>query len=189
MTITLGWQGPPDDTDIALMWDDGGNDAFQRGGCFAACHSDLPGMSRDNGQRTGKYLWSSRSQQQRIGQPSLRRSAAELEQLLAQGDFVELWRITLASGEIDVATVLDDVSWQPSNLIQINKTYTNGYWTVALTVPLNNTISLKPFTPDGKYTFGIALHGAVNPAGRHWVSLPLTMSFAGDETDFKVEQQ
>jgi hypothetical protein len=48
---------------------------------------------------------------------------------------------------------------------------------------------LKPFTPDGKYTFGIALHGAVNPAGRHWVSLPLTMSFAGDETDFKVEQQ
>jgi hypothetical protein len=74
-------------------------------------------------------------------------------------------------------------------LIQINKSHTKGHWTVALTAPLNNTNSLKPFTPDGKYTFGIALHGAVNPAGRHWVSLPLTMSFAGDETDFKVEQQ
>lgn len=189
MTITLGWQGPPDDVDLALMWDDGGNDAFRRGGCFAACHSDLPGMSRDRGQHTGKYLWSSRSQLQRIGQPSLRRPAAELEQLLAEGDFVELWRVKLASGDVDVATLLADVDWQPGNLIQINKSYTNGYWMVALTVPLNNTNSLKPFTPDGKYTFGIALHGAVNPAGRHWVSLPLTMSFAGDETDFKVEQQ
>ncbi|MEE4143780.1 MAG: cytochrome c3 family protein [Halieaceae bacterium] len=189
MTVTLDWQGPPDDTDIALMWDDGGNDAFRRGGCFAACHSDLPGMSRDRGQHTGKYLWTSRSQQQRIGQPSLLRPAPELERLLAEGDFVELWRVKLATGEVDVAILLAEVNWQPGKLIQINKTYSNGHWTVALTAPLNNTNSLKPFTPDGKYTFGIALHGAVNPAGRHWVSLPLTMSFTGDETDFKVERQ
>ena len=189
ITVTLDWQGPADDADIALMWDDGGNDAFRRGGCFAACHSDLPGMSRDNGQHTEKYLWSSRSQQQRIGQPSLRRSAAELENLMAEGDFVEMWRVRLATGEVEVATLLADVDWQPSNLIQINKSHTKGHWTVALTAPLNNTNLLKPFTPDEKYTFGIALHGAVNPAGRHWVSLPLTMSFAGDETDFKVEQQ
>jgi hypothetical protein len=189
MTITLVWQGPADDTDIALMWDDGGNDAFQRGGCFAACHSDLPGMSRDRGQHTGKYLWSSRSQRQRIGQPSLLRPAAELEHLLAEGDFVEIWRAQLSTGELEVAALLADVDWRPENLIQINDSYSNGQWTVALTAPLNNTKSLKPFTPDGKYTFGIALHGAAGPGEGHWVSLPLTMSFSGDETDFKVERQ
>jgi cytochrome c-type protein NapC len=52
-----------------LMWGmRASNSAFTRGGCFAACHSDLPGMSRDRGQQQGKYLWSSRVQQQAIGQ-------------------------------------------------------------------------------------------------------------------------
>jgi hypothetical protein len=74
-------------------------------------------------------------------------------------------------------------------LIQINENYADGYWTVALTAPLNNTGLPKPFTPDGKYTLGIALHGAANPGGKHWVSLPMSLSFSGDETDFKVEQQ
>ena len=189
MTITLGWDGAQDDTDIALMWDDGGNDAFRRGGCFAACHSDLTGMSRDRGQQTEKYLWASRLQQQRIGQPSVVRDSTELETLLAAGDFVELWRVRLATGEIDTATLLADLSWETTNLIQINKTYKDGHWTVTLTAPLDDTKLLKPFTSEGKYTFGVALHGAGNPGGKHWVSLPMTLSFAGDETDFMVEQQ
>ncbi|MCB1710871.1 MAG: hypothetical protein KDI10_19365 [Halioglobus sp.] len=54
---------------------------------------------------------------------------------------------------------------------------------------MNNTGMSKPFAPGGKYTFGVALHGAGNPGGKHWVSLPMTLSFDGDETDFKVEQQ
>ncbi|MBP6701602.1 MAG: NapC/NirT family cytochrome c [Halioglobus sp.] len=189
LTLTLRWQGPPDDADVALMWGDGGSDAFRRGGCFAACHSDLPGMSGDRGQNTGKYLWDSRAQLQRVGQPSMTKSAAELEALQAEGNFVEMWRVRLASGQVEVAALLADVSWQPSNLIQINKNYMDGWWTVALVTPLNNTASLKPFAPDGKYTFGVALHGAANPGGKHWVSLPMTLSFTGDETDFKVEQK
>lgn len=80
-------------------------------------------------------------------------------------------------------------AWQPGNLIQINKSYGQGQWTVAMTAPMNNTGMSKPFAPGGKYTFGVALHGAGNPGGKHWVSLPMTLSFDGDETDFKVEQQ
>lgn len=189
LVITLDWAGPEDDSDISLMWDDGGSEAFRRGGCFAACHSDLPGMSRDRGQHTAKYLASSRSQRERLGRPSLQKSAAELEQLMTAGDFVDMWRVQLASGTLETASILAGVAWEPTNLIQINKNYSNGHWTVALTIPLNNTDSPKPFTPDGKYTFGIALHGVVNSGGKHWVSLPMTMSFAGDETDYKVEQR
>lgn len=189
LDITLQWTGPENDSAISLMWDDGGSEAFRRGGCFAACHSDLPGMSRDRGQGTAKYLGSSRAQRERLGQPSLLKSPEELAEQLAAGDFVEMWHVQLADGTLKTAKVLANVSWKATNLIQINKTYSNGQWTVALTVPLNNTNSPKPFTPDGKYTFGIALHGAVNSGGRHWVSLPLTMSFGGDETDFKVEQR
>ena len=86
LTVTLTWQGPEDDVDIALMWDDGG-EAFRRGGCFAACHNDLPGMSADRGQHTGKYLWASRSQLQRVGRPSLVRNANRVGRAEGGGRF------------------------------------------------------------------------------------------------------
>ena len=35
--------------------------------------------------------------------------------------------------------------------------------------------------------FGIALHGADNQGSGHWVSLPLTLSYDGEDTDFKIE--
>ncbi len=39
----------------------------------------------------------------------------------------------------------------------------------------------------GGCTFGIALNGANNPGGKHWGSLPMTLSFGGDDTDFTAE--
>ena len=189
LVVTLQWRGPENDADIAMMWGDDGSDAFRRGGCFAACHSDLPGMSRDSGLQTGKYLWTSRQQEHRIGQPSQPRDAAALEQLMAAGEFVELWRVRLDAPQAEMASVLEGVSWRTADLIQINKSYDRGWWTVVLRRSLRNTDGALSFTPAGKYTFGVALHGAGNPGGQHWVSLPLTLSFSGDETDFEVEQE
>ena len=167
LIISLAWEGPAQDRMLALMWDDGGSEAFTRGGCFAACHSDLPGMSLDSGAGS---------------------SPAERAQLMAAGEFVSLWQLQLDSGKLQTATLLDSLDWLPANLIQINKNYVDGHWTVELRAPLDNTGLQKPFTADKKYTFGIALGGDANRGGRHWVSLPLTLSFAGDETDFKVER-
>jgi hypothetical protein len=92
---------------------------------------------------------------------------ADLETLLAEGNSVAMWRVRLATRKIEVAALLADVSWQSTDLIQINKNYVDGYWTVALTAPLNNTALLKPFTVDGRYTLGIALHGAANQGACH----------------------
>lgn len=150
--ISLAWEGSAQDRMLALMWDDGGSEAFRRGGCFAACHADLPGKS------------------------------------MTDGEFLSLWQLQLDSGKLQMATLLNDLEWLPANLIQINKSHVDGRWTVELRAPLDNTDLEKPFTADRKYTFGIALGGAGLPDGKHWVSLPLTLSFAGDETDFKVEQ-
>ena len=46
---------------------------------------------------------------------------------------------------------------------------------------------LVKFDPQTRYTFGIALHGSANPGAGHWVSLPQTLSYSGDDTEFKVE--
>ncbi|MCB1854054.1 MAG: NapC/NirT family cytochrome c [Halieaceae bacterium] len=189
LVITLTWQGSGEDRLLALMWGDSNSDAFSHGGCFAACHADLPGRPRDRGQQLGKYLWGARRQGALPGEASTPRPAPERAQLMADGDYATLWELPLEGSELRLATVLDGLDWLPGNLIQINKTHVDGRWTVELRAPLNNTGIGKPFTVDEKYTFGIALGGAGNPGGQHWVSLPLAFSFAGDETDFKVEQQ
>lgn len=188
LIVSLTWQGPPDDKSIALMWGDGGSEAFRRGGCFAACHADLPGMRRDSGAKTEKYLWASRTDRPLTGMTAPAKNASELGQLMSAGGFVTLWKLELGTGKLEVATLLEGLDWLPSNLIQIKESYMDGSWAVELRAPLNNTSINKPFSRDGKYTFGVALSGAGNPGGEHWVSLPMTFSFAGDETDFKVEQ-
>lgn len=189
LLVSLYWEGGRDDSTLALMWGDGGSEEFTRGGCFAACHSDMPGMSHDSGSQTGKYLRASRLQQGQLGQPPLLKSPAELAALRSEGEFVALWRLQLASGELATALLLEDVNWQPRNLIQIKESHMDGAWTVELAAPLNNTGVVLPFSPDGKYTLGIALNSGGNPGGKHWVSLPMTFSISGDETDFTVEQQ
>jgi len=185
--VTLQWQGPEDDADIAMMWGDGSSDSFRRGGCFAACHSDLPGMSRDRGQQTEKYLWVSRSQQHRIGQPSMLKDKAELSRLIEEGDFVEMWRVQLDSGAVETATLLADVNWQAAKLIEAQTSYKDGHWTVDLWRSASSDPARKQFTPEGRYTFGLALHGAENPGNKHWVSLPLSFSFEGNDTALMVE--
>ena len=187
LVIKLQWQGPQDDKAIALMWGDGNNEAFRRGGCFAACHSDMPGMSRDRGQQTSKYLGVSREQRQSIGQPAIIKDQAALQKLQAQGQFAEIWRVNLDSTTVEKALILSEMNWQPQNLISINKSYSAGLWRIALRLDMNNTGEGVNLVPEGKYTFGIALNGANNPASGHWVSLPMTLSFGGDETEFTAE--
>ena len=79
------------------------------------------------------------------------------------------------------------MDWQPEKLIQINKSYQNGQWRLALRRNMHNTKIGLSFIPVSKYTFDIALNGASNPGHDHWVSLPLALSFGGDETDFTAE--
>ena len=106
--MILEWRGERDETDIALMWGTPQSGApFNRGGCFAACHSDLPGMSRDRGQQMDKYLPASRLQQRSPGSPSAVRDKEELAQMLAAGQFAVLWRVRLNSGIAEAATLLD----------------------------------------------------------------------------------
>jgi predicted CXXCH cytochrome family protein len=188
MVMDLSWQGKKDDADIAFMWSDGTNGAFRRGGCWAACHSDMPGMSRDRGQDLGKYLSVSRSQQQRIGQPPIDKGASELQALMAGGNFVELWRIDLQKGgKVDVATLLAGLNWLDNSGVQARASFKAGSWTVKISRPNRPAAPLKTFIPGKRYTFGMALHGADRSGAEHWVSLPMTFSLDGDDTDFLAD--
>ncbi len=188
MQLKLSWKGKADDADIAFMWSDGTNGAFRRGGCWAACHSDMPGMSRDRGLELGKYLAESRSQQQRIGRPPITKGPAELNAMMATGNFVELWRIDLQKGgKAKVAALLSGLKWIDDSGITASAAYNNGSWTVNITRPNRPTAPLKSFMPGKRYTFGMALHGKDRTGAQHWVSLPMTFSLDGDDTDFLAD--
>ena len=162
------------------MWGGSGSEAFQRGGCFAACHKDMAGMSHDSELQTPKYLQISRD-------GDSIKDAAALQQLREAGIFAEMWRIPLHSATLERTLLLADAGPLPEKLISINKQYKKGLWSVVLRYRLDNTSGGVDFTNQAEYTFGIALNGAANPGHGHWVSLPLTLSFGGEETDFTAE--
>jgi predicted CXXCH cytochrome family protein len=188
LQVMLRWPGAASDASISLMWgDDAGSAAFRRGGCFAACHDDMTGMGRDRGQKTAKYLAVSRARLQGIGQPAQRRPGAELTALVEQGNVVEFWQINLNGGQASAtaAALLAEPIRDHSSRLSASASHEQGIWTVSVRRPL--AAGLKPFRADAKYTLGIALNGAANPGGRHWVSMPMTLSLGGDDTDFRVD--
>ena len=187
--MVLQWRGDRDESDLSLRWGTRDSDQpFSRGGCIAACHSDLPGMSRDRGQKTGKYLWASRVQQQALGQPAIVKDASELEQMMADGQFVVLWNINLNSGEVRAATLLEDIHWRPDAPIRASSSYQGGVWTVKIRRDLKyQPEHLMKFQREDRFTFGIALHGADNPGAGHWVSLPMTLTYDGEDSVFRVK--
>lgn len=188
LVVMLAWYGSADDAGIAIMWGDEGDETVRRGSCFAACHSDMPGMTADRGQRVEKYLWASRSQQRSIGKPAITRGPDELAELVSQGVFAELWHMTLgAEPAATSATVLAGTQWHSDNRLRGTAKFDNGRWQVELRRALSGQPGSKSFTMEGKYTLGVALNGAENPGGKHWVSLPMTLSLTGDETDFKAQ--
>ena len=188
LLLTISWAGDALDRQLALLWGDGTNDAVARGGCFGACHADMPGMRRDYGVQVGKYLWAAQAQQREVGQPALYKNDAELAQLVSEGNFAELWRIRLgAEPTFEVGTVLAGIDWMEQSPLGGSASYSDGRWTVTLRRPMAGSAGMISLEPEGKYTVGLSLSGQSNPGGRHWVSLPHTFSLTGNETDFRVD--
>jgi predicted CXXCH cytochrome family protein len=180
----LSWAGGADDTDVSLMWGFGEYEPFRRGGCWAACHGDMPGMSLSRDSGVDKYLWSALEQRRQIGQPAIFKSEAELAASMARGDFAELWRIDLQGKTARIATLLDRIDWLPGDLVTGEAEFEDGTWTASLRRPLIPGASLQPIEADRRYTFGVALHGQAHRGASHWVSLPMTLSMDKDDTDF-----
>ncbi len=124
---------------------------------------------------------------QHAGQAPVIKQARALEELLAQGEFAELWRIQLQSATVQESLVLAGAHWEPASSISVDQRYQDGQWRVTIRRKLSGAVSRLGFGENDKYTFGVALNGATRPGGSHWVSLPMTFSVDGDETDFRVE--
>jgi nitrate/TMAO reductase-like tetraheme cytochrome c subunit len=187
LLISLSWRGAAADQQVSIMWGDSGSREFSRGACWAACHRDMPGMKRDRGQGLEKYLAASRDRQYQIGRPVQTLPQAELDKLMAEGNYVELWQLSLEQGaSARSASILARINWSEKSTLQGSASFRNGRWTATFSRPLAGIDGQKGFTRQGRYTFGVALQGAGQTAAAHWVSLPLTFSLTSKDTDFAV---
>jgi len=178
LDLRLQWpaKGPgASKSDIAFMFDDGSVSAATLTGCWATCHSDLPGMSNDAGQKLTKYLTQSRTKVTRTGGGELYQPEARLEELAAHGTFLEYWHAALEAGAPAAAEdgyVLEKRHESEAPLVRAEGGLSNGVWTVVLSRPL---VVAKPDRKDfveGKtYTFGLAVHDGDAKGRFHRVSL------------------
>jgi predicted CXXCH cytochrome family protein len=184
LVTTLSWAGAEDDTRISLMWGFGDNPVLRRGGCWAACHGDMRGMTLEGGGVADKYLWSSLARRPEPGKPSIARADTELAREIAAGNFAELWSIDLRSGSIAVNTLLAGISPLQETGVTAEVSFGNGRWIAVVRRPQSPPAPLVALAQGRAYTFGIALHGMGRAGSDHWVSLPMTLSMDDDDTDF-----
>ena len=181
---TLSWEGPAEQEQISMMWGFGDYEPLERGGCWAACHGDMGGMSFGNGSAQPKYMWASRAQQRVINQQALVKDEDALAEEMAAGHFAELWRIDLRNGDLLVGTILAEPVYLTDTGLTASVEHSDGSWTVEVTRPVAPGAPLLTLSPDERYTFGVALHGKGRKGAKHWVSLPMTLSRDREDTDF-----
>ena len=170
---------------VAVMLDSGSSDEFSSSGCWASCHSDLPGMTRDRGQGLTKYLTSSRRQLRSVGRPAITHDADELAAMRADGQYLELWRASLdSSSRIETFSILESRRPDSEPRVSAQVARDGDAWTVTFTKPLVS--NGKSISIEQDYTFGVAVHGVAKEGAEHWVSLPLTFGLDSKTADFRI---
>lgn len=155
--------------------------------CWAACHSDLPGMSDDAGKDLTKYLPSSRERMTRTGGSDNFKSAEELDAELDQGAFLEYWTALLDDdGQVGVRdgyflearVINEDVAIEAAAQRQ------DGRWVVALSRPLMPQGGPRKTLEKGQtYPISFAVHEAHTKGRRHYVSFPLAVTIGEDSVE------
>lgn len=155
-------------------------------GCWAACHTDLPGMADAADPSLTKYLPGSRNKMTATGGGSDIRTPAELAQQLAQGQYLEYWQLALQDGAVTSAG--------------------DGYFLEKRTANADSAVSgsgsagpdcslqlVRPLAPGGEarhalkegeeYTLSIALHANHASGRHHFTSLPLRFRLGEGEAE------
>jgi hypothetical protein len=114
-------------------------------------------------------------------------SDADLERLVKDGNYAEMWKIDLNQGRIRAARLLSHIEWRQDAEIVSSVDISDGRWSVVIKRPIRTQAGMKGVVPGRSYTFGLALHGQGRKGAEHWVSLPMTFSLDGDDTDFLAE--
>lgn len=174
---------------ITVMLDDGSVREASRAGCWSSCHDDAMGMaSAPAGGKIEKYLGASRTKLTRQGGGTNYKPAAALDQLVAQGAFMEYWQAQLNPGKAAKAVggyLLDKRHQNSATPVRAEAEFHGGEWIVTLSRPLKAAgRGQKPLAAGKTYMVAFALHDGYADHRHHYVSLEHTLTLDGGKTDF-----
>ncbi|XOV90431.1 MAG: ethylbenzene dehydrogenase-related protein [Pseudomonadota bacterium] len=183
--VRLSWPASETDATVTMMIGDNSIREAERAGCWGACHSDLDGMADSQGLK--KYLSASRTKLSRTGGGENYKSDAEIADLMAKGQFLEMWQARLTPGEPASARdgyVLKDHDYNASPAVSAEATYRNGEWHVVLARPLVGGGATRHDLESGMtYPVAFAIHEGMT--GRHhYVSLDFSLALGQGDADF-----
>lgn len=174
---------------VTMMFDDGSVVEATRAGCWGACHDDAHLMASDPGGDVDikKYLARSRTKLTRHGGGLNMKPDAELDELRANGYFLEYWQARLnhnAPGVAYKGHILETREDAASDEITSDVQYAHGEWTVILSGPLAGEGPYsKTFEPGKTYSVGFAIHDAHADRRFHHVSFEHTLVLDQGEAD------
>jgi cytochrome c-type protein NapC len=157
-------------------------------GCWAACHSDLPGMqdALTDAELT-KYLPGSRNKMSKTGGGSDIRTAAELDTQLTEGKYLEYWQVVLddqglqsvSDGYFLEGRVANDDSAATATASSSDKK-----WTVEIVRPLKPGGKSRHALSEGvEYTLAVALHQNHASGRHHYTSFPMRFVLGAGEAE------
>lgn len=166
--------------------------AFDRGGCWSACHDDLEGMPSDAGNELTKYLTDSRSKVTRQGGGENYKSADALSSLLEEGKFIEYWQALLNKGSASPADgyILDKMHENQTPAVSVEAENLDGNWVVVLSRSLNTPGTGRRQLASGAVVpIGIAIHDAYADGRHHHVSFERTLGIDSGKADIVAAKQ
>lgn len=187
---TPGYAMPGDDKDteikLAVIIGDQSLPMFERGGCWAMCHDDLPTMSGAHpNSRATLYLKAARASAGTAALPT-----AELGSLLAGGRFLEYWQLRVNRGRpaaVWDGLILDGRKDHPSPRINGVARLEGDRWVVELSRPLVvGRPGHKDIVPGRTYTLAFALHDDYAAKRFHLVSLERSFAIGNGDAEIRA---
>lgn len=177
-----------------MMLNAGTVTAAKLGGCWATCHADVETMPHAApGSELTKYLASSRTKVTREGGGESYKPAAALEQMLADGELMELWQAKLNPEQPPVAAdgyVLERRHMRDAPAVTATAERSGDDWTVVLSRPLQAPgPGYFDLAPGEVYVVGFAVHDSHAAHRFHHVSFEYTLAIDSGEADFVARRQ
>ncbi|WP_371170535.1 NapC/NirT family cytochrome c [Aliiroseovarius sp. 2305UL8-7] len=207
-----GKMDPDNQIKVGMMITGQGIEMGEQVGCWATCHADNTYMPFDPGAEAiaangdvaaqlqadktiTKYLAESRTKIEVKGRRGKAqggwdqlKDAAEIDQLLADGAFMDLMRV-YADGASENGYLLDRRVVNEGEMAASANLAPDGTWTVTFSRPLAGGVGDVPLEPGTVYTVGFAIHDDFAAARFHHVTLNTSLALDNSEATIDVVAQ
>jgi len=203
---------PDNQIKVAMMITGTGIEMGEQVGCWATCHADNTYMPFDPGAEAiaanadvagrlqadtaiTKYLSESRTEIEVKGRRGKAqggwdklKEAGEIEQLLADGTFMDLMRV-YADGTSSNGYILERRVQNEGEMAAEASMSADGTWTVVFTRPLAGGVGDVALEEGTTYTVGFAIHDDFAAARFHHVTLDTSLALDNSEAAINVVKQ